>query len=250
MNFNYGLIFTLCQAEDSTQYAVLFLVFHILAMAAGYFLGSINSAILVSRALHGEDIRKLGSGNAGLTNVYRVYGKKEALLTLAGDVLKTALAIGIGGFLLGFAYVGGISFGTGCYVAGTFAVVGHIFPIYHQLKGGKGVLATATMALILSPAVFLILFLSFALILWLTKYVSLSSVTAAMLYPVVVYAYLHIVFPGARPQGIVTLTTMLLAVLIVCKHIGNLQRIYERTENQFSFHRSKKSKKEDADDER
>ena len=88
------------------------------------------------------------------------FGKKAALLTLIGDMLKTVISILFAALLFGFQYVGGVSSGDGlCYIAGMFAILGHIFPIYYRFKGGKGVLCTATMALILSPIPFLIVFL-------------------------------------------------------------------------------------------
>lgn len=236
MNLNYGLLFALFP-EGGELYFVFHAIFFLLSMLAGYFLGGINSAIIVSRTLFHDDVRTHGSGNPGLTNMFRVYGKKGALLTLAGDLLKTVVAIFIGGFLLGFYYVGGISLGEGCYIAGLFAVVGHIFPCYYKFKGGKGVLATATMALVLSPIPFLILFAVFASIVALTKYVSLGSVTAAVLYPVVVYGYFKVVFIDRSMPGMVSLAVILIAILIVVRHTKNLQRIGNQTENKFSFKR-------------
>lgn len=241
MNFtlNYGLHFAIF-AQSSKFSFVFYALFCVISMLAGYFLGAINSAIIVSKTVYNDDIRRHGSGNPGLTNMHRVYGKNGALLTLAGDLSKTVLAIFIGGLLLGFNYVGGIALGEGCYIAGLFAVVGHIFPCYYKFKGGKGVLATATMALVLSPLPFLVLFAVFVLIVALTRYVSLGSVTAAVLYPVAVYTYVKMVFGNVMLPGMVSLSTILIAILIVIRHFKNLQRIGNQTENKFSFHRSQK----------
>ena len=210
----------------------------IIVIASSYLLGSVNSAIVLSKIIYRDDIRKHGSGNAGLTNMLRTYGKGAAGLTLLGDMLKTALAIALAGVLFGFNYAGGVSIGDGfCYVAGLFAVLGHIFPVYYGFKGGKGVLATATMALIVSPLPFLVLFTLFVIIVAVSKYVSLGSVVSAILYPVVLHGYFTIRFSEAEKSlpGLIAFSTIVLAILIVWCHRGNLQRISNRTERKLSF---------------
>ena len=210
-------------------------MFVILSIAVSYLLGSINSAIIISRAFYGEDVRTKGSGNAGLTNMLRNYGKKGALLTLLGDVLKTAIAILFTGFLLGFNYIHGISLNDGyCYMAGLFVALGHVFPIYYQFKGGKGVLVSAVTILILAPVPALILISIFAIIVAFSKYVSLGSVSAGVLFPVVVSFYVKLL-TGKTLPGILALCTILIAILIVWCHRENLKRISNRTENKLSF---------------
>lgn len=218
----------------SWQFYLFYFGFIFVSIVCAYLLGSINSAILISKVLYGDDIRKHGSGNAGLTNMLRTYGKGAAGLTLLGDMLKTVIAVTIAGALMGFNYMKGISVNEGwCYMAGLFAVLGHIFPIYYGGKGGKGVLVTATMALMLSPLPFAVLLLIFILIVAVTKYVSLGSVVGAIFYPVVVNGYFMI--NGARPHFILILCTILLAILVVWCHRENLKRIGERTERKLSF---------------
>ena len=202
-------------------------------LLAAYLLGSINSAILISKTVYKDDIRKHGSGNGGMTNMLRTFGGKAALMTLAGDLLKTALSIFIAGFTFGFFYWGGISVQGYCYVAGLFAVLGHIFPIYYKFKGGKGVLVTSTMALILSPLPFLILFALFVGVVALSKYVSLGSVCSAVLYPVLLHGFFTV--RGAQMPGLISLSAIVLACIIVWCHRGNLQRISDRTERKLSF---------------
>ena len=160
-SLNAGGLFTyflnLWQIDSTARpvpYYIIFFSLLLVTIGSGYLLGSINPSIIFSRLLHHDDIRNHGSGNAGMTNVLRTYGKKSAFLTLAGDTLKTALAVFVGGLCFGFGYVGGIATGEAPYIAGLFAVVGHIYPAYYKLKGGKGVLVTATMALILTPIPF------------------------------------------------------------------------------------------------
>ncbi len=249
---NGGLILHLFEngVEKDWYYYLTYIGFVLLTIISAYLFGSINSSIIISKVLYHDDIRKHGSGNAGMTNMLRTYGKGAAGLTLLGDMLKTALAILLAGILFGFNYAGGVSIGDGyCYVAGLFAVLGHVFPAYYGFKGGKGVLATATMALIVSPLLFLLLFTLFVVIVWVSKYVSLGSVIVSVLYPVVLHGYFTLRFSEAERSlpGLVAFSTITLAVLIVWCHRGNLQRISNRTERKISF--KKKPKAEDGESE-
>jgi glycerol-3-phosphate acyltransferase PlsY len=221
------------------------IAFVILSITASYLLGSINSAIIVSKSLYKDDIRNHGSGNAGMTNMLRTYGKGAAGLTLLGDVLKTAVAIVFTAFLLGFRYNHGISLNDGyCYMAGLFAVLGHVFPIYYGFRGGKGVLVTAAMALILTPVPFAILITLFIIIVAISKYVSLGSVTVAILYPVIVNFYIRYVFEAPAP-GILMLCLVILAIFIVWCHRENLVRISNKTERKISVGGKKKENNEE-----
>ena len=212
----------------------LYFLFMFLVLLGSYLLGSVNSAIIVSRVLFGDDVRKHGSGNAGMTNMLRTYGKKAAALTLIGDMMKTVLSVGMAGLFFGFQYIGGMSVNHVLYVAGLLAAIGHVFPCFYLFKGGKGVLVTATMGLILTPLVFLALFVIFVIAVALWRYISLGSVTVAVLYPVALDFYFKAVL-HAQPSGPILLTSMLLAALIVWCHRENLKRITNRTENKFSF---------------
>jgi glycerol-3-phosphate acyltransferase PlsY len=234
---------------DTTTLGVLYVLFAVIVGVIGYLLGSINTSIITSKLVYHDDIRKYGSGNAGMTNMLRTFGGKAAIMTLVGDLLKTVIAILVGGLFLGLGYVGGISTGVGGYIGGFFAILGHVFPIYYKFKGGKGVLATATMALVLTPVAFVFLFIIFALIVWKSRYVSLGSITVASLYPVVVNAYFKIRFT-VLIHPIVALITILLAILIVWCHRTNIVRISNRTESKLSFgkkNKDKESKEENND---
>ena len=250
---NDGGLITVIKFSEDWHFFITYIGFVILLIAGSYLFGSINSSIIISKVIYHDDIRKHGSGNAGMTNMLRTYGKGAAGLTLLGDMLKTALAIVLGGLLFGFNYAGGISMGDGyCYVAGLFAVLGHIFPLYYGFKGGKGVLATSTMALILTPVPFLVLFVLFVIIVWLSKYVSLGSVTVAILYPVLLHGYFTIMFPNAQHTmpGLVAFSCIALAILIVWCHRGNLQRISNRTERKISFKKKPKPEENSNDEEK
>lgn len=238
-----GLYYNLKFTEEWHAIAI-YVAFILLTVAVSYLLGSVNTAIIVSKLLYKEDIRKFGSGNAGLTNILRTYGKGAAALTLLGDMLKTALAILFSAFLFGFYYKDGISLSEGyCYMAGLFAVIGHVFPIFYGFKGGKGVLATATMALILTPVPFVILLTLFIIIVAISGYVSLGSVTVATLYPVMVHFYVNYRFEMPL-YGITALCTILLAIFVVWCHRENLKRIGNRTERKISIGSKKKDKDE------
>lgn len=216
-------------------------------IAAAYLLGSINSAIIVSKLVYHDDVRRHGSGNPGTTNMLRTYGKSAALMTLIGDMLKTAVAIFIAGIVFGFYYIKGVSMHDGyCYVAGLFSILGHIFPIYYGFKGGKGVLSTATMVLILSPIPFLVLISLFIGLVSFTKFVSLGAVSGAVLYPVALHAAFSII--GVPESGLISLSSITIAILIVWCHRANLKRISEGTENKISFKKKPKEPQESLDE--
>ena len=232
---NNGIITSLYpDGVPSNLFYLYYILGALLVIAVGYLLGSINSSIIISKLLYRDDIRRHGSGNAGTTNMLRTYGKGAALLTLLGDVMKTALSVLFAAIIFGFNYVGGISTSGFCYIAGLFTILGHIFPIYYGFKGGKGVLATAAMALILSPLAFLILIIVFIVIVWASKYVSLGSVTVAILYPVVLHGIFQVLF-GTTMPGLTALSAIIAAIIIVWCHRKNLERISNRTENKISF---------------
>ena len=258
MNLNEGLLVYLGEKGlVSTEFfPVLYVLLIVGVIFISYLLGSINSAIILSKLIYHDDIRRHGSGNGGMTNMLRTYGKGAAGLTLVGDLMKTVIAIFVAAIFFGFNYVGGISTGDGvCYIAGLFVVVGHIFPVFYKFKGGKGVLATASMALILSPIPFLLLFVVFVGIVAASKYVSLGSVTVAVLYPIMLSGYFKFVFSKTDLSlpGFAALTSILLAILIVWCHRGNLARISNRTERKISFGKKKDAVEEviseDSDDE-
>ncbi len=202
----------------------------VLCVICAYLLGSLNSAIIVSKYKFNQDIRSFGSGNAGLTNMHRVYGKDGALLTLAGDIGKQIASILIGIILFGQ---------NGAYIAGAFCMIGHIFPVYYRFKGGKGVLTAATMILVIDPMIFLVLFVIFALVLFITRYVSLSSIIAAITYPAAVNVA-AIARTGNSAPLFELLFAMFIGCMVIYMHRANLKRIFNNEESKFSFKKSDK----------
>ena len=234
-----GLMGELGITSGTTEFYFLLAGFVLLSVVASYLLGSLSSAIIVSRGLYKEDIRTHGSGNAGLTNMLRTYGKGAAALTLVGDMLKTAIAILITALLFGFSYEGGISMSGACYLSGTCAVLGHVFPIFYGFKGGKGVLVTATMALMLCPLVFAILLAVFIIVVAISGYVSLGSIIVASLFPfaVCISSYLS----GGEIPLLTAICTLFLGGFVVWCHRTNIGRLRSRTEKKISI--GKKEKK-------
>lgn len=204
-----------------------------------YLLGSCNSSIITVKLLKGEDIRKFGSGNAGLTNTLRCFGKLPALFTLIGDLLKGVIAVFICKFICtlldsGIGLDGDIRY-IG-YIAGLFAVIGHIFPVYYGFKGGKGVLVGVSVFLVIDPAVFGILIFIFAVTLILTHYVSVSSITASVCCPIVTFLMRYFIEGISIEISIIhTLLTLPICILIICMHKSNISRLKNGTENRFSI---------------
>jgi glycerol-3-phosphate acyltransferase PlsY len=215
------------------------LLYIILSIVVSYLLGSINSAIIVSRALYKEDIRTHGSGNAGLTNILRTYGAKAAALTLIGDMLKGVLAIIFTSLFFGLSYSKGISTSPYCYLSGAFAVLGHVFPVFYGFKGGKGVLVTATMALVLCPLHFFVLLTVFAVIVVFSRYVSLGSIVVAALFPITVCLYIPLVL-GIKLPIIIAAATFFLGGFVIWCHRSNIKRLLAGNEKKISIGGEKK----------
>lgn len=146
------------------------------AAICAYLLGSVSGGLIASFTRHKEDLRRHGSGNAGMTNALRTYGVRSAALVLAIDTLKTVLAVLLARLLLGEPW--------GTVVGGACAVLGHDFPVYYRFRGGKGVLSSAVVVALLDWRVFLISLAVFALAVLLTGRVSVGSLSVAVAAPV------------------------------------------------------------------
>ena len=216
------------------------LLYIILSVVASYLLGSINSAIIISRALYKEDIRTHGSGNAGLTNMLRTYGAMAAALTLIGDMLKAVLAVLFTSLFFGLTYNNGISLSEYCYLSGLAAVLGHVFPIFYGFKGGKGVLVAATMTLILCPIHFITLLLIFAVIVVISRYVSLGSIVVAALLPITVCLYIPLVC-GVKLSFVIAASIIFLGGFVVWCHRSNIKRLLAGNEKKISIGGKKKN---------
>lgn len=204
--------------------AILFVLF---CAVIPYLLGSLSFSIIVSRVGYHQDIRAFGSGNAGMTNVLRTFGKKAAACTLAGDVGKGILAVALARAYTGSA--GGSL--AGVYLAALAAVLGHVYPVYFGFKGGKAVsVATGTIIAIRPALIVPLLALFFIVFLW-RRMVSLASVCCAVAYPLLTLAY-YLCFEPANAL-VATLGAAAVGALVVWLHRGNIERIKNGTEYQF-----------------
>jgi glycerol-3-phosphate acyltransferase PlsY len=182
----------------------------------GYLLGSLNSSLLVGKA-YGVDVRNHGSGNAGATNTLRTLGKKAAVFVILGDALKGILACIIGNLILGY---------DGLMVAGIGSIVGHNWPVYFKFKGGKGVLTSFAVALMIDWKVALVLFAIFVVIVTISRYISLGSVISAALFPAA--AFIH-----KGDDKLYLSIAVIFAALIIIRHRSNIKRIVQGTESKF-----------------
>jgi glycerol-3-phosphate acyltransferase PlsY len=198
--------------------------FLIISAVAGYALGSINSSVIVGR-MYGVDIRTKGSGNAGLTNTLRVLGKKAAVMVLVGDILKGVIAV-----LAGLLFNGWVEGSLGAYypvIAGTFAVIGHNWPVYFNFKGGKGILTTATVIFMVDWKIGLSVLVLFIIIVFVTRYVSLGSIIGALMVPLAALIFGH--------DLVFIIFMLVLAALAIFRHSANIKRLIKGNENKLSF---------------
>lgn len=210
--------------KNDVTAALIFCGAFLLCCIVPYLLGSLNTAIIVSRYKYHDDIRGHGSGNAGLTNMARVFGKKGALLTLLGDIAKQFVSVLIGIVICGE---------WGAYLAGVFCMFGHIFPLYYHFRGGKGVLTAATMVLMIDWQVFLIAFVLFALTVLITQYVSLGSIIGGFALPGIVYTSAKL--RGTVPALPAMIFSIFIGLLLIFMHRSNIRRLFNGTENKFKF---------------
>ncbi|MDR3207494.1 MAG: glycerol-3-phosphate 1-O-acyltransferase PlsY [Oscillospiraceae bacterium] len=199
-----------------------------LVALVAYLLGSVNGSLLVSQTFLKIDIRRYGSGNAGTTNALRIMGKKWAVLVTLLDLGKGAAAVGFGYLLLQGAGSGDV----GRLLAGVFCILGHIFPVFYRFKGGKGVMTTAAVVACVDWRVCLAALALFALVVLVTRWVSLGSLLAAAAVP----AGMYLSHRGEGREALVlTALSAVITLLIAVMHRDNIKRLLSGTERRFSF---------------
>ena len=206
----------------------------ILTAIIAYVLGSINGAIIAGRFVFHKDVRRYGSGNAGLTNYYRNFGTPGIVLLVLIDVLKTVAACLIAAALMKKYDAREI----GILFAGFCVILGHMFPAYYQFRGGKGVLCGVTMAFLVDWRVGLCCLLTFLILLLFTRYVSLGSVVGSALCPVYLWIFGH--------DKLCIILGALCALLIIIKHAENIARLIGGRERKIDL--GGRPKKRDEDD--
>jgi len=239
--------------------AALTVIGALICIVSGYLLGGLNFAIIISKKKFGVDVRDFGSGNAGMTNMHRTFGKKAGVITLVGDMGKAIVACLIGYLLLGL---------LGAYIAGLFCILGHMFPVKYKFKGGKGVASTAAVILMTTagdprlcfiPVVFFIVLACFIVIVLGSKFISLGSIISVLIYPLILNAFQQINIRGLadsieqgltdtaiyelvtfhREDGFYIIIAITIMVLVVFMHRSNIKRLWEGKENKFSLHSKK-----------
>ena len=197
-----------------------------LTLLVSYLLGCFNGSVMTSHFIIRDDVRQHGRGNAGLTTFYRTYGARYALCVIICDMGKTVLACLIGGYLMHWV-VG--DWTLGLLIAGIGCELGHMFPVFFGLRGGKGILSGGVLVLLLDWRVALIAWGLFA-VLWLTtRYVSLGSIAATASMPVSVFFLLG-------HNWLYTVLSAAIAALVIWCHRGNIQRLLSGTEKKFHWH--------------
>lgn len=203
--------------------SVLIITLYVIA----YIFGSVPSAVWFGKLLYGIDVREHGSKNAGATNTVRVLGWKAGLPVLIIDILKGFAAVNL-------AWISGYVPGTGDYVnlqliLGAFAVLGHIFPIFAGFRGGKGVACLFGIILAIAPLPTVIALGIFLLTLFITKYVSLSSMISGAAFPLLV------MFVFKTTVISLIIFSLIVAILLMLTHQKNIERLIRREENKAHF---------------
>lgn len=209
-------------------------------MVIAYLIGSLNPAIIITRLKTGKDIRTMGSGNAGFTNVLRSVGTGPAVATIVCDYLKGIIAVLIGWWIFSaltvtndVAPIEYVKYGR--YLAGMCVILGHTFPIYYGFKGGKGVVTANALMLVVDWRVFLMIVATFLLIFFVTKIISLGSIVCAALYPVytllVTYFMDYLPFLGTENELrfrfvlISTACAAAVGAMVIIMHKENIGRL-------------------------
>ncbi len=222
----------------------------LITAVVAYLFGSISFAVIFTRMSSNKDIREMGSGNAGFTNVLRSVGVVPAVFTLLFDFLKGVIAGFFGRWMFSVFAVDHISNFTeemiiyGGFIGGVFAIIGHMYPIYFGFKGGKGIVTSAAMMAATDWRVFLLIVATFLIMFFITKIISLSSITCAALYGVYTFiiAFFFDYRTGQFPMRFVLLTSffaLFLGAFVILKHKDNIIRLKNGEEKKITAKKSK-----------
>ena len=202
---------------------------------AAYFIGSVNFAVIFARAFLKKDVRNLGSGNAGATNVMRTAGFLPGILTFLCDALKGFLASYLGKLVFGlvstYAGIDWLNPIYGAYLCGVACMLGHVFPIFFQFKGGKGAATSVGIYAVCCPLAIVLGLCAFALVLLTTKIVSLGSLAAAL--TVVVLSI--VLFAGDGNIFVVAALSITMGIIVFAKHKDNIKRLIHGEEKKLTL---------------
>lgn len=216
----------------------------ILAIAISYLISSVNTSIIVTRIVVHKDIRSMGSGNAGFTNVLRCVGKVPAAITFIGDFLKGIVSVGAAMLLMQTVHTDHSQLYCGylMYIAGLFAVVGHTFPVYYKFKGGKGVVTTFAVMLMTDWRTLLCALVIFAIVFLITKIISVCALVNFSVYVFTAFTWRFLDYKGITsgfsPFPAPTMpfvifsaaTALLIGLLVIWRHKDNIKRLLNGTE--------------------
>ncbi|MEK6475895.1 glycerol-3-phosphate 1-O-acyltransferase PlsY [Catalinimonas sp. 4WD22] len=202
------------------------IIWIILSIVVAYLLGSIPTAVWYGLRFHGVDVRKHGSGNAGATNTFRVLGKRAGSIVMLVDILKGLTATMLAFFLIKIHAIDHGQLVEYKLLLGVTAVIGHVFPLYTNFKGGKGVATLLGMVVSIQPWVALSCIVVFLLTLTFSKYVSLSSLLATLAFPL-----LLMVPPFKTDEPILIFFGFLMFVVLAITHKKNIIRLFKGDEN-------------------
>lgn len=202
-----------------------------------YLIGSINFSVILSKKMAGFDVREKGSGNAGTTNMLRSVGKKAAVITLLCDILKGVVSIGIA--LIAGNIVKNVDKAVLVQIAGILVVVGHTFPIFFEFKGGKGVATSLGVIMMINWKIGLICLVFALVIMAFSRMVSMGSVGAAILFPVLTL-FINTNFIVEASGMKYFIFSVILAAMVIFNHRANIKRIANGTENKLSFKNTNK----------
>ncbi len=208
----------------------------LLLFILAYLIGSIPTSVWVSKYVYGFDIRDYGSGNAGATNTYRILGAKWGTFVMTVDMLKAIVAVKLV-FLLPYAFESDLFVVNMQIGLGLAAVAGHIFPIWANFKGGKGVASLFGMVLGIQPNVALCCVSIFILVLFLTRWVSLSSILASIAFPI----FILVIFN--EPEHLYRIFAITVSLLVLLTHQKNIGRILRGSENKVRINRTRDRKR-------
>ena len=198
----------------------------VLLVVAAYFLGSIPFGYLIVRSTGGGDVREMGSGGTGATNVTRRAGRWAGVLTLVLDAVKGVVAVTLARWLL----TDDFGFNWWVAAAAVAVILGHMFPVWLSFRGGKGVATGLGVFLSLSPLAVAVAVVLFVVIVWMTRYVSLGSIIATAAMPLCIWLLGLRGSSATNPAPLVT-TAITASALIVFMHRANIGRLWRGTEN-------------------
>ena len=212
-------------------------VYSIWALVLAYLVGSIPTAVWIGKAFYGVDVREYGSGNAGATNTFRVLGKKAGIPVMLIDILKGFTATNLA-YFIGVSTTGGPHSNYISYqlALGIAAVMGHLFPVFAGFRGGKGIATLFGMVLAVNIAAALLCVIAFIIVLLITRYVSLSSITGGFAYLIGVTFYFN-----EDTNNLVVIFGMCICLLILVTHQKNIERLLKGKESKVNLFKRKEA---------